>query len=127
MDEQFVREWVELAARGVGLGGVMAADGKPGPSEFADRVLARLRKGAREYGDGDQNYLERPLEELFAEGGEEGDDVAGWAVAITARLYHELRHGHLGADQVQAKQGHLLRAAGYGLLAWREYDAAREA
>lgn len=125
MDEQFVREWVELAARGVGLGSPIEEDGKPGASEFADRVLARLRKGAREYGE--DNYLKRPLDELFDEGAEEGDDVAGWAVAITARIYQEIRRQAIDQDSAQAKQTHLLRAAGYGLLAWREYEAAREA
>jgi hypothetical protein len=116
MDEQFVREWVQLAARGVGMGGA---------TDFSDRVIARIRKGAREYGD--ENYLTVPLEELEREGAEEGDDIAGWMAAATARLFAEIRREGIDPARAAVKQEHYLRAAGFGLLAWQEIEAAREA
>lgn len=116
MDEQFVREWVEIAARGVGMGGA---------TDFTDRVIARIRKGAREYGD--ENYLTVSLEELEREGAEEADDIAGWMAAATARIFAEIRHGSIEPERAAIKQELYLRAAGLGLLAWREIEAAREA
>lgn len=127
MDEQFVREWVELAARGVGMGGI-ADDGNGthgAVSDFADRVLARLRKGARTYGE--DNYLTVPLEQLEREAAEEGDDLAGWLVAATARIFFEIRHHRIDGAVAQVKQERYLRAAGLGLLAWHELEAARDA
>lgn len=112
-DEAIIRQWLGQAARQAGLGAAAP--------EFADRVLGRLAKGAREYGDA--NYLHIALEALVDEAAEEGDDIGGWTVLAGIRL---LGLQELEAEVSQAVQGHLLRAAGYGLAARRELESARE-
>jgi hypothetical protein len=54
-------------------------------SGFRDRVMARLEKGASEYGP--EGYRERPIEELFEEIAEEARDLAGWSALTLDALW----------------------------------------
>lgn len=112
-DEALVRQWLGQAARRAGLGSAAP--------EFSDRVLARLAKGAREYGD--DNFLMVPLEQLVDEIAEEGDDTGGWAVLAGVRL---LGTQELDPEVSQEIQGLLLEAAAHGLRAWHACAAVRE-
>lgn len=113
IDEAIVRQWLGQAARQAGLSAAAP--------ELCDRVLSRLSKGAREYGE--DNYLHVELEQLLDEGAEEGDDIAGWAVLAGVRLLalHEVE-----GEASQNVQTLLLEAAAHGMRAWHAYAAARE-
>lgn len=57
------------------------------PSDFIHAVIARLRKGEREYADNPSTA--RPIEEIIRELAEEAEDVGGWASRAWERLPHE--------------------------------------
>ncbi len=109
MIDSYLEEWIDQAARAVGLTG-------SGVDWFRTGVRHRLAMGALEYGE---SFRTRPLDELFAEVAQEPLDVAAWASLISSRLH--------GDPDTHEAQLHLILAAGHGIRAAQEIEAAREA
>lgn len=113
-DPESIRAWVADVCRVAQLSGL--AD------EMGDRVIARLEKGAREYGP--ESYRERGLDGVLAEAAEEGVDIPGWLTRAVVLLYEELDRG-MDSGRMQDLHGRLIRAAAHGVLARAWIESVR--
>jgi hypothetical protein len=108
-----IRAWVAEVCRHARLPGLAG--------EFSDAVLARLRRGEREYGAG--SFRRIGLERILDEAIEETVDISGWLVLAVVMLYEELDAGGQVHAVMDAHE-HVVRAAALGVQAREEIRAA---
>jgi hypothetical protein len=123
-DPQFEREFLDHAARQAGLSGLPA-------QQFYDRVMARLRKGAEEYG-GDDAFWEPAngdpsgTPKTIREAREEAEDIGGWCLGAAQTIMTDQRNGLIDDDSAHQMKLHLIAAVSQGLAAWVHLDTAAD-